>query len=287
MQTMTDDKQSRAGPTTSVAVVDKRLRCYVINLARDWERRARMEALLGDVQLDFTIVEAIRGDSLEPAELAFFESPEAGRLFPAELGCMISHLNCWRLFLESDAAFALICEDDIHISPQIRHCLDRLAFPQDANSIVRLESFGSFTTFDVKTVQTIGRYGVHKMLSDHGGAACYLLDRKCAQHLLDAAPKFKTAVDIEMFFPGRSTVPGLNVFQFIPALAIQDQILTANRSTGFLKSNMGKQRADVRIWNNRSLFQRLKGKARPYYQAAYSLCLRVTAGKMRVIVPFK
>jgi len=271
----------------SVNQLTKRFACYVINLPRDHERRDRMEKLLNHLQIEFTIIDAAVGASLSPEELQFFQDRTAMQLVPAEFGCMVSHINCWRRFLHSDADFALVCEDDIHISPHLKTTLEALEYPTDDNSIVRLESFGSFTTFAVEPRQKIGHYGIHKMLSDHGGAACYLISRKTAQYLLDAAPHFRNAVDIEMFFPKRTSVTGLNVFQLIPALAIQDQILTTNRSTGFLKSNMGRERADAKLWRDRNLFQVIKGRIRPYYQMAYSAYLRVTLSRMRLIVPFR
>lgn len=271
----------------SVDQLTQNFACYVINLPRDHERRDRMEALLADLRIEFTVIDAAVGASLSSEELAFFQHRQSMQLLPAEFGCMVSHINCWRLFLRSDAEFALVCEDDIHISPYLKSVLAELKYPTDDNSIVRLESFGSFTTFAVEPRQRIARYGIHQMLSDHGGTACYLINRAVAQHLLDAAPHFRNAIDIEMFFPRRTSVTGLTVFQFIPALAIQDQILTTNQSTGFLKSNMGKERADIKMWRDRSMFQILKGRARPYYQIAYSLYLRMTSRRMRLIVPFR
>lgn len=264
-----------------------KINCYVINLPRDCERRERMKALLGERQIAFHILDAVMGTDLSEAQLAFFEHRDEMKLLPAEFGCLMSHLECWRSFLASDAELALVCEDDIHISPDIENCLAALEFPKGGPAIVRLESFGSFTTFSVQPQQKVGRYGIHRMLTDHGGTAGYLLDRKTAQHLVDAAPKFRNAIDIEMFFPARSSVSGITVYQFIPALVIQDQILTQNQSVGFLKSNMGNERADRTLWNKRNVLHRFKSRSRPYYQAIYSTFLRVFAGKMRLIVPFK
>ena len=261
--------------------------CFVINLPRDVERRVRMEAVLNDLQLEFTIIDAVMGSDLSPEQLAFFEHIAEMNLRPAEYGCMMSHIGCWRTFLASDADRALVCEDDIHVAPHIKECLEALDFPADGPAIVRLEGFGSFTTFSVRPRQTIGRYGLHRMFTDHGGTAGYVVDRRSAQFLLEAAPRFRNAIDIEMFFPTRRSFSGIDVYQFIPALIMQDEILTRNRSVGYLKSNMGDQRADRSIWNKRNVLQRLKGQARPYYQALYSAFLRIFAGKMRLIVPFK
>ncbi len=266
---------------------DTKTHCYVINLPRDRERRGRMEILLRDLGLDFTIRDAILGSDLAQADLGFFECLSEMNLRPAEFGCLLSHVDCWRTFLASDADRLLVCEDDIHVSPHIVQCLSKLDFPDDAPSIVRLEGFGSFTTFAVRPRQTIAHYGVHKMMTDHGGTAGYVVDRRSAKFLLDAAPRFRNAIDIEMFFPNRRSFSGIDVYQFIPALVIQDQIMTANRSTGFLKSNMGDQRADQQIWTRRSVLQSYKSRLRPYYQRIYSTFLRAFAGKMRLIVPFE
>jgi glycosyl transferase family 25 len=264
-----------------------KIECYVINLPRDGERRERMEALLGGLGIDFAIRDAVVGRDLSVEQLAFFENRAEMKLLPAEFGCLMSHVDCWRSFVTSHADLALVCEDDIHVSPDIRNCLAALEFPDDGPAIVRLESFGSFTTFSVRPRQKIGRYGIHRMFTDHGGTAGYLIDKKTANYLLDAAPRFRNAIDIEMFFPTRSSIPDIAVYQFIPALVIQDQILTQNRSVGYLKSNMGDQRADQKLWNKRNVLQRLKGWSRPYYQAVYSAFLRAFADKMRLIVPFR
>jgi len=278
---------SKAPPRAASDAVSQKFACYVINLPRDHERRARMETIMQAAGISFTVQQAVIGANLTAQDLRFFEHYGEMRLLPAELGCMMSHINCWRTFLASPAPLALVLEDDIHVSPDLRQCLESLAFPAEGNAIVRLEGFGSFTTFDVSPVQRIGAHAVHRMWSDHGGTAAYLIDKNAARHLLAAAPRFRNAIDIEMFFPVRTTMQDVAIYQFIPALAIQDQILTANRSVGFLASHMGKARADVRIWNRASVFQRLKGKARPFYQRLYSFWLRISAGRMRIIVPFR
>ncbi|MEL6693125.1 MAG: glycosyltransferase family 25 protein, partial [Pseudomonadota bacterium] len=111
------------------------LTTYLINLDTSIERRLSAEQYLKSAGLEFTRVPAFDGRGANPKDFAEYDHHRArgwfGRgLSGAELGCYFSHVACVRRFLQSDAAFGLVLEDDLALEPSaadiLRSSLDFL-----------------------------------------------------------------------------------------------------------------------------------------------------------------
>jgi|AntAceMinimDraft_5_1070358.scaffolds.fasta_scaffold90945_2 glycosyl transferase family 25 len=93
---------------------------FYVNLERSRERRERMEAMFREWKLDrYTRVEAFDGAALvgDPQRLAYTVSlPPNHGMNPGELGCTLSHLRVAEMVLASGHAYALVMEDDIHLT---------------------------------------------------------------------------------------------------------------------------------------------------------------------------
>ena len=96
-----------------------KLDCYVINLDRSPDRWKEILRVFEGVEVNLIRVSAVDVSLLEhhPGPPEFYER-RFRRLIgrdavPGEIGCYFSHLAALRRFLETDAEFALICEDDI------------------------------------------------------------------------------------------------------------------------------------------------------------------------------
>jgi glycosyl transferase family 25 len=98
---------------------------YVINLDRDAERLASIRANLGALGLGFERLPAVMGKDLPDWEklvdLAAYawrnrmDTPRAG-----EVGCYLSHLKAMETFLQTDAPWCVILEDDVEVLPPLR-----------------------------------------------------------------------------------------------------------------------------------------------------------------------
>ena len=103
----------------------ERVAVYYINLDPSTERRASIEAQLADAEIaDAKRVAAFDGRKVALKDATDYDDREAIRflgrsVFNGEYGCYRSHLDALRQFVGSDAAHALIIEDDAQISPDL------------------------------------------------------------------------------------------------------------------------------------------------------------------------
>jgi len=107
------------------------LRTWVINLDRAPDRLARISAQLQRLGLGYTRLPAVDARTLTPAQRAALDEPGYRRKHgmtpvPGELGCYLSHVEAMRLFLDSDAACALILEDDVLLHDSLPAVLNGL-----------------------------------------------------------------------------------------------------------------------------------------------------------------
>ena len=101
-----------AGPTMSLPI-------FYINLARDTERRQKLEAELARQGLQGTRFEAVWWANLGEAEQKQLYSAELNKhqfhasLVNGEKGCYASHIRLWQQLLASGAPAMVVLEDDV------------------------------------------------------------------------------------------------------------------------------------------------------------------------------
>ena len=93
---------------------------YVINLDDNVARMQEVTRQMTALQWPFTRVSAFDGRKVDPHSISDYDEARAlaymGRtLKGGELGCYFSHLDCAQRFLASDADYAIVLEDDMHI----------------------------------------------------------------------------------------------------------------------------------------------------------------------------
>ena len=100
---------------------------YYINLDRHADRRLFVEAELKAAGIEAERVSGVDGANV-PGELRpyFFARSETTRLTPPQIGCSASHLDVMRRILASNAAAALVLEDDARLAPDLVETLDEL-----------------------------------------------------------------------------------------------------------------------------------------------------------------
>ncbi len=182
---------------------------FVINLARDTDRRAHMAALLARIGLPATFVPAVNGRSLPAAERARYDPARALRVYgkpmlDAEIGCYLSHYRLWQRLLDEGLEAALILEDDIEIDPVLPGLLaDLLACPPWL--VVRLHSMrgrvlaprrGAFRGRQVAALRDGA--GLFRLRTHTLGAAAYLIRAEGARRLLEYGRRIVLPVDQTM-----------------------------------------------------------------------------------------
>jgi len=159
------------------------LQTWVINLDRAPDRLARISGQLQRLGLGYTRLPAVDARALTPTQRALLDEPAYRRkhgMTPVlgELGCYLSHVEAMRLFLASDAACALILEDDVvlHDSlPAVLHGLFQHAARWD---MVKLSGVHSGTPVPFLVLAPGHRLAV--MLTRCTGSSAYIVNRRAA-----------------------------------------------------------------------------------------------------------
>jgi glycosyl transferase family 25 len=170
------------------------LQTWVINLDRAPERLARIRSQLRTLGLPYTRLPAVDARALTPEQHAALDETAYRRkhgMTPAlgELGCYLSHVEAMRRFLATDetqAAFALILEDDVLLHASLPAVLQGLMANPDRWDMVKLSAVHSGTPQRVLQL-TPGLAPPHHlavMLSRCTGSSAYIVNRRAAQAYL-------------------------------------------------------------------------------------------------------
>lgn len=169
--------------------VDAKINYYVINLDRKperWKESREAFAALG--------IEPIRFPAIDVS--ATGEYPDVVRvcprlyylflgqeLTPGRIGCRVSHMEIWRLFLESDADYAVICEDDALPGADFNDVLrEALAYSQtwDMLCLFMENPRGEFPY-----VRLSGEYRLSTVVKGYVSSAAYMINRRAGKSLLN------------------------------------------------------------------------------------------------------
>ncbi len=149
---------------------------FVINMARDVERRRYMTGVLGGLGLEAEFVTAVDGRQLSDAERSVYDRDRALRTYgvemmPSEIGCYLSHHRLYQRMVRDGIEVALILEDDVRIEPTLPTVVrDLLACPFTDWLVVRLDCKRRHVA-DPDTDKLRGR----RVAELSGGAALYRL----------------------------------------------------------------------------------------------------------------
>ena len=202
------------------------MKIYVINLDRHPHRLAHMRDQLGDVE--FQRVAAIDG--------AGTPETEAG-LTRFEVACLESHRAAWRLFLKRPDHYACFLEDDVHLWPDFRALVGAGDWiPSDAHS-VKLDTYLQEVKLGGTRAMFRGRE-VARLYSRHESSAAYILSRKGAERYLELTTRPVLPADYSLF-PKSPRRLKLQVYQLIPAVAVQDHLLQPGADRHTFPTAMG------------------------------------------------
>jgi glycosyl transferase family 25 len=165
------------------------MKVLVINLEKDRDRWASVEAQLRSAGLDYERVPAIFGRDLGPQERAIHYSPlrsswrQALGLTSAEIGCALSHLKAYREISTRGFSHTLILEDDVVFEDGLAGLLEAIAPHMPAHEpVVCLLSPAEGDASDTQVPLAAGRV----LQSYKAGyyTSSYCLTRAAAERLL-------------------------------------------------------------------------------------------------------
>lgn len=204
--------------TPSIAV-------FVLNLDRHTDRMARVAAELTQQGIHWTRFAAVDASACSDAELDGMVAPHGPipRMPRGARACTASHFQIYRTFLASDAAHALVLEDDCELSPRLAADLPRIiaASPWGVTNMNRQNSRGPQKRLIVRkeAASEVGQYALHDLVGIHYGTAGYVIDRAAAALMLELYPLPDAPIDHLLFNPNISKLYGKTpIRQVFPAL---------------------------------------------------------------------
>jgi len=170
---------------------------YVINLDRDTERMVSIHANLVRLGLSYERLPAVMGKDVPDWEKLVdlsayawrnrLDMPRAG-----EVGCTLSHLKAMETFLQTNAPWCVILEDDVEVLPACADVLRSLAEKDDWD-LVKLFNFHS--GMPVKKRALAGGHHLVSHLTRTTSSAAYVVNRRAAETLLKSMRPITEQVD--------------------------------------------------------------------------------------------
>lgn len=216
------------------------LKIFVINLARDIQRREYMENHLKELGLYAEFVQAVDGRDLCAADRKAYNRSKAlrvygGDMIDAEIGCYLSHYRLLQRIIAENIPYALILEDDVALFPALMPTVQAFLKKDMAFDIVRLE------TLRGKVKEPQSKKFLGQRLHDFDQASLYRLDT----HVLgfgvylisQAGAQRLVSYGKEMFMPIDQTADrfwdnDIVPYVFRPFLAAQRQDFDSRIETG-------------------------------------------------------
>lgn len=236
-----------------------KVKTYLISLKNSTERRERvMEEISRYPFMDMEWVEAVNGKELteEETDRLFdrkqFRSRYRREPLPGEIGCTLSHRECYRRLLRSENEYALIVEDDVcfpnpeDVEPVFKRVLG--LYPLNEACMI---TFTRHMIYYPKEFSVIGKYTLYRLWSASGTCA-YLVNKQAARRLLSIERPFLVADDFEYMAKHGILVQGI-----YPSLALDTSTMR------LISSEIIEEDRSTIIWQRKPTFwEYLKGKYR-------------------------
>ncbi len=191
---------------------------YLINLARDVERREWMQSQLAKLGLQAIWIEAVLGKALSaPGRDALFDAiANASRyhlpLTAGEIGCYASHLKVWQALIDSAAPMALVLEDDMLVHESMPSVL-QTAQAQLANHRWDMIKLIGRLQEAKRASRSLGSFELIRYQRVPSYTGAYLISRAGAEKLLATRARFARPVDVDLRFWWEND---LDIFGLLP-----------------------------------------------------------------------
>ena len=176
-----------------------------INLDKDAQRRARVEAEFARLGVAGERFPAVWWKQLPPEVQAGMYSPELNQtqyykpLVDGEKGCYASHIQAWQQLLRGTAAAMVVLEDDVVLDDAFSEVVQAIAtLPPDWDMVKLMGRFGDEKVRASKPLTT--RHALIQYRRVPSFTAGYVVSRAGARKLLDSRVPFGRPIDIDLRF---------------------------------------------------------------------------------------
>ena len=187
----------------------------LISLEKDHDRRSHAIEQFALIGISPHVVPAVNGhdpvfDFKRYRHLSRGKWWDMEKFKPGAFGCSLSHADCWRIVKDSEAPFALICEDDIVIEQQAFRRLTEAELPIDFDVIflnagtnrfldvaypTECRSEGAFARMSDTLLRLVSMGKLTDQLTP--GSYGYFVSRKGAGKLLNLMEREKVCMGVD------------------------------------------------------------------------------------------
>lgn len=210
------------------------VRWLVLNLDRSPDRLAAIARSLAALGIGFERIRAVDGRGLAPPvhglDADLWRATHGREPQPGEVGCYLSHLSALSRFLATDAAHAMVLEDDAVVTAAARDLVAQLTGPgaPDDWDLVRFEAHHGRLGLPIRRLTPSARLCALPFRS--AGSAAYLLNRAAAAALLRDLMPMRRPYDLAF---DRAWELGIRVRAVLPLpIAAPTTASTIDRSAG-------------------------------------------------------
>lgn len=178
---------------------------FYINLDRDIQRRALLEAQLERLSLTGTRLPAVWWSDLDESKQSELYSAELNQkqyytpLVNGEKGCYASHIAAWRQLLDSTAPAMVVLEDDVQVLKNFETALQAIAELEHPWDMIKLMGRSGREKIYSRT-HLIAGHDLIQYTRVPSFTAAYVISRTGAQKMLQSRIPFGRPIDIDLRF---------------------------------------------------------------------------------------
>jgi glycosyl transferase, family 25 len=176
---------------------------FVISLTRSKKRRDAIKAHLEHLAIAFTLVDAVDWQILESDYIETLT--ETLDIYPGDIGCYLSHIKTYELIVKSKVPVALVIEDDVTLSQEVKFLLNNgcesLDFDYCFLSSRDCNSEGKVFYDRDSGVFLYNKLQAYLLSAGPFSACAYLITLPAVQKRLEFAFPIKGAIDHYEYLP--------------------------------------------------------------------------------------
>lgn len=162
---------------------------FVVNLLTRDDRWSSIKSASDKANLEINRIEAIDGQMIAEtdwtnADRCAFARNTAREIYPGEYGCYFSHMKALKAFVDSEAQFGIILEDDVLPNSDLHQRVVSIieeSIEFDVIKLVNHRAVGFITLSKTSKGDKVGR----TLFGPQGSAAAYLVSRKGALQIIN------------------------------------------------------------------------------------------------------
>lgn len=187
------------------------MRAFFINMDRDADRLAHMQAQANKLGMAFRRVPAVAAADLEAGKVPHYRphrfSATRWEIGALEQAVFLSHRRAWAEILASGDEYAIVMEDDLVFRPGFSERVAAILAAPKAVDIVRLNTSAQARQMGPALALAGADAGapaaLRRIYYDMADAGCYLLSCRACEALLAQSEEFCDHLDDFVFSPAR------------------------------------------------------------------------------------